>query len=467
MKKINHFRRKYIIIFRIWKLPRLLLLIVLVASCEDFVEVDLPINQLTSATVFEETATAEAALNNIYSKMRGGGSVAVLSSVMGLYADELDNIGNPNPFYEHTVSESNAIISTMWNSTYNLIYAANDIIEGIENSKAIELEDKNQLQGEALFIRAYLHTILVELFGPIPYISTTDYIINTTVLRMPVDEVYNHIINDLMDASGLLGEDISGERIRIYRGVVDALLARVYLYSQQWEFAEAFANNAINEYILELDLNKVFLKDASGTIWQIKPHIEGQNTRDAGNFILDGRPVSVAFSDSMKDAFEPNDQREVNWVGSFTNGVGTFRYAFKYKQNRNTFSSNGETLESKEYPIVFRLAEQYLIRAEARAQQENITGAQADLNIIRNRAGLPNTTANTANTLLDAILQERQVELFTEQGQRWFDLKRTGNAIDVLAPIKSNWRDTNILLPIPELEFLRNPNLLPQNDGYN
>ncbi|MDO5969574.1 RagB/SusD family nutrient uptake outer membrane protein, partial [Flavivirga aquimarina] len=121
---------------------------------------------------------------------------------------------------------------------------------------------------------------------------------------------------------------------------------------------------------------------------------------------------------------------------------------------------------SEEYPVVFRLAEQYLIRAEARAELGKISEAQSDLNVIRNRAGLGNTTASTKEALRDAILDERQVELFTERGHRWFDLKRRGEAADVLAPLKPSWQDTDVLFPIPESELLLNPNLLPQNDGY-
>src|SRR5690606_19066848 len=110
-------------------------------------------------------------------------------------------------------------------------------------------------------------------------------------------------------------------------------------------------------------------------------------------------------------------------------------------------------------------AEQYLIRAEARAQLSNIAGAQADLNKIRIRAGLGETLASSQNELLTAILQERRFELFTEHGHRFFDLKRTGNLDNVLGS-KPGWNTTDRLFPLPEKELLLNPNLLPQNPGY-
>lgn len=116
--------------------------------------------------------------------------------------------------------------------------------------------------------------------------------------------------------------------------------------------------------------------------------------------------------------------------------------------------------------MVLRLAEQYLIRAEARVRQNNISGGQSDLNAIRNRSGLPNTTANDQGSLLLAIEQERRVELFTEWGHRWFDLKRTERAEAVLSPFAlKDWQSTDVLFPIPQTEREINSRLT-QNEGY-
>ena len=116
--------------------------------------------------------------------------------------------------------------------------------------------------------------------------------------------------------------------------------------------------------------------------------------------------------------------------------------------------------------MVLRLAEQYLIRAEARAQQNNISGAQSDVNVIRNRAGLANTTATTQGTLLSAIEHERQIELFAEWGHRWMDLKRTNRADAILGPLKSsNWQSSDVLFPIPLTQIQNDPNFT-QNSGY-
>jgi hypothetical protein len=114
--------------------------------------------------------------------------------------------------------------------------------------------------------------------------------------------------------------------------------------------------------------------------------------------------------------------------------------------------------------MVFRLAEQYLIRAEARAKENNISGSQADLNIIRARAGLPNTTATDVNSLISAIIHERQTELFTEWGNRWFDLRRY-NLTDLLKTEKPGWIPADTLYPIP-LSQLKLNVYLRQNKGY-
>lgn len=117
--------------------------------------------------------------------------------------------------------------------------------------------------------------------------------------------------------------------------------------------------------------------------------------------------------------------------------------------------------------MVMRLAEQYLIRAEARIQQGKLDDGRNDLDAIRHRAGLPNlSTSLTQPALLLAVEQERKVELFAEWGHRWFDLKRTKRADAVLGPIKgANWQSTDTLYPIPSDAIRTNANLT-QNEGY-
>jgi hypothetical protein len=189
----------------------------------------------------------------------------------------------------------------------------------------------------------------------------------------------------------------------------------------------------------------------------------------------------VYLSKQILSSFESGDQRAVlgNWVNrTIYNKTSTIKdtvyYPFKYKLNTGdpTITSSSGTANMKEYFMVLRLGELYLIRAEARAHLGNIGGAQSDLNAIRNRAGLPNTTASDQPSLLMAILDERRHELFSEWGHRWFDLKRTGNidaVMSFITPQKSNgattWQSYKQLYPIP-IEALNSSPNLTQNAGY-
>ena len=450
---------------------RLILLIVLstsLFSCESFVEVDLPNTQISSPTVFENTGTATAALVYIYARLRDNvlfhGQTSSMSVALGHYSDEL-NSSTSSLYYNNTITPQDVTNLSIWTASYNLIYASNALIEGVNNSTNIPQNDKDQLIGEALFARSLIHFYLTNLFGDIPFIETTNFEENTQASKIQVSEIYEKIILDLLTAKGLLGDAyLTSERIRPNKGAVSALLSRVYLYAEEWANAEYESTELINNtslYNWESDIAKVFLIESPSTIWQFKPLADGNNTREANSFIfVSGPPSFTSITSALISAFEPGDDRLTNWVGSVTDGIDTWFHPFKYKENSDTGTS-------VEYSKQFRLAEQFLIRAEARAQLGNISGAQADINMIRTRAGLANTSAATTTALLDAILQERQVELFTEHGHRFFDLKRMGKADEVLSLVKPGWNATDILFPIPEEEILVNSNLLPQNPGYN
>jgi hypothetical protein len=176
--------------------------------------------------------------------------------------------------------------------------------------------------------------------------------------------------------------------------------------------------------------------------------------------------VFVSLSPLLVNSFEPGDLRLSNWTGSatitYSGSPVTYYYAYKYKTT--SASAYTETL------TLLRLAEQYLIRAEARARQNNLTGAAEDVNAVRARAGLPVTTAATQADLLAAIAMERYHELFTEQGHRFFDLKRTGAVDAVMATVApqkgATWSGFMQYWPIPVGETQTNLNLT-QTPGYS
>jgi len=441
------------------------------ASCDDFVDVDLPDSLLTGPQVFDDASTVEAAMSDIYSKLRDegmlNGSGSGGGASFGLYADELKGYyeaGNPlDNIFTNTLLPSNPAVQTFWSRSYHHIYCANAVIEGVAASASLSEAEKARFTSEALFVRAMVHFYLVNIFGDVPYISTTDFVQNSHAVRMGSAEVYGYIIEDLSLAIGLLPtEYVSTERARPNRAAAYAMLARAYLYSQQWAEAADAASAVLNapDYTIEEDLDAVFLKEARSTIWQFKPKITGDNADEGGAYIfVSTPPPSMSLREDFISAFEPGDLRREHWTKSLTSDASTWYHAYKYKQNTNT----GTSLE---YSVVLRIEEQFLIRAEARARQGDLLGAQEDLNIIRQRAGLPDVVAGSAAELIEAVMRERRFELFTEYGHRFFDLKRSQTVDAVLSAVKPGWNITDALWPLPDTELLANPGLAPQNPGY-
>lgn len=452
-------------------LALLLILPLGVLSCESFVEVETPDSQLSATVVFEDPATARAALAGIYSSLRDTGILTGgptgIATAMGTYADELDFYGDPSntllSFYNNTLLASNPGITSWWADAYAAIYAVNAFIEGVNASASLSAQEKSQLLGEAHFVRALQHFYLAALYGDVPYISTTDYRANQEVSRWPLQSVYQAAIDDLTTASLALGEQYaSAERTIPNRGAALALLARVYLYKGDWAEAADAASYIINNglYSLEQDPENVFLLQSDETIWQFMPKVQGQNTLEGETLILTAAPPSlVALTEATVQSFEAGDLRRASWFSSVSDGNSTWYYANKYKQQSNTAAS-------LEYSKVLRLSEQYLIRAEARALQGDLIGAKEDLDHVRSRAGLAGTPSANQDELLSAILAERRSELFTEFGHRFLDLRRFGVLDAALGPVKPGWNTADRLMPVPETELLLNPNLNPQNTGY-
>lgn len=442
------------------------------SGCDSFVEVDMPASQLTAEAVFQSTATGNAAMASIYASIRDtgplSGSPTGIACLMGGYADELDYYGLPGTssefFFTNSVLPSDVQVADYWTASYSQIYAANAVIEGTGGLSPIPQQDKDRLKGEALFLRAWLHCYLAGLYGDIPYITTTDYAVNSTVARLPVASVYARAIEDLEQASLLLPEtDLTYSRSKPNRWTAQAQLARTYLYAGNYAAAANAASAVLNNtalFSLNPDPALVFLNSSQETIWQLQPEAGNANTLEGQTFIfLTAPPPNIALTEELVASFEAGDARRATWVKAVSDGSQTWYHAFKYKQQ-------GPGTSSTESSILLRVGELYLIRAEARARQGELSGAKDDLDAIRQRAGLTGSTAASQEELLDAILQERRVELFTEAGHRFFDLKRFGEADAVLAAVKPNWLATHILLPIPENELIRNPNLGSQNPGY-
>lgn len=450
----------------------LLVLLFVFVSCRKSLQVSGPINQITSDNVFANDETATAAVTGLYSQMQptllffscGGTTVYT-----GLMADEFyktNTINNEEmEFEQNELKATNSIVfQNFWLRAYQHIYQVNVCIERLEAANGVSSTVNKQLLGEALFARAFLHFYLSAYFGDVPLLTKSSYEANAQEGRKPIAEVTAQIISDLQRAKDLLVADYpTNGRVRPNKWTACALLARVYLYEQKWSEAETEASLVIlsGSYSLLTNLSEVFLGNSNETIWQLMPVEPGFNVTEARYLIPTAATTSrpnFPLTSLLVNAFEANDLRKTNWVATKTVSGQLFNYPFKYKI-RNI------GLPVTEYYMVFRYAEQLLIRAEARAQQNKISEGLSDLNVIRTRAGLLSSSANDKTSLLNAIEQERRVELFAEWGHRWFDIKRTGKSTQVLSPLKPGWQPTDILFPIPQSELLKNPKLT-QNPGY-
>ncbi|MBE9600333.1 RagB/SusD family nutrient uptake outer membrane protein [Pedobacter sp. MC2016-24] len=466
-----------------------------IVSCKKYVNVGAPKDQLVNSVVFVNDASATAAITGIYSDMNGFNyqfANVVTTFMCAMAADEFTYASASAPFDEfknNAVTSGNQYVGTMWTQPYGFIYRANTVIAGVNASTTLSPAVKNQLLGEALFIRAFCYFYLVNFFGDVPLILDTDVLKNTSLPRTAKAEVYASVINDLTEAKKLLVLPYPGnaERIRPNKTAASLLLSRTYLYVGNNALAEQEATEVINTtgYALlknpdpnnAAHMTKVFLKNSSEAVWQLQSinTSTGRNTWEGNTLLSTGAPFYRLNkgAGSLVEAFGTNDLRKTNWVGEYiTTAVPPVTHYFPAKYKVRVGTINAPT----EYSMVLRFAEAYLIRAEARAQQNKFSLMKEDLDVIRDRAGLAALplVADQAAAMAQ-VEKERRLELFTEWGHRWFDLKRwksvTGDptktrADDVLAPIKTAWKSTAILFPIPSEPMLTNPNML-QNPGYN
>lgn len=446
-------------------------LVLTLPACDGFLDVGVPRTQLVSATAFDNEGTARSALLAIYSEMMSvqqgfasGGSFS-MSVLAGLSADELavraaqDRVD----FQENNLVAANDIVrASVWAPAYKYIYYANAFLEGLSASAKLTPEVKHKFEGEARFLRAFIYFYLTNLFGDIPLILGTDYETNNVAGKASSPEVYRQIIADLDEAQQLLPatfehDDLYG-RTRAGKYAAKALLARVYLYLGDWAKAETLATAVIGAGYYDLvDIDKVFLaRNNDEAIWQLMPVYDGLATFEPMVFFGE----EAVLTQDLLNQFGLEDPRLYLWILP----LDTASIPYKYK-------SFDPAEAAAEYSMVLRLAEQYLIRAEARAHQggDLLAMGADDLNAIRGRAGISGVDRNniTQAELLDAIALERRRELFSEWGHRWLDLKRTGRADAVLGNLKgSKWQPTDALYPIPASEIVQNPNLGPQNLGY-
>jgi hypothetical protein len=442
-----------------------IIFIIFAFSCKKFVDVPPPNNQITNSAVFSNDATAISAVAGIYSKMMGDSGPLFASGSLtiypGLSADEIIfRNSSVDEFSKNSLTTSNTIVRGLWNSAYQYIYYTNNIIEGLNSSSLVSESLKNELIAEVKFIRAFCYFYLINLFGDVPLVLSADFQINKSLPRTSVSEIYQLIIDDLIVAEEHLpAKYISNEKHRPNNLAAASLLARIYLFQKNFINAEKEASKVINSGLYSLtSVSNVFLKNSSEAIWQLIPVSNGYTWEAYFMIPSSGTVPNYQLTNNLLSDFETNDLRKTTWVNSSVIQGQTYYFPYKYK----SLQLQGFA----EYYTVLRLGEQYLIRAESRAEQGNLLASQSDLNIIRNRAGLRDTTATDKQSILTAIAHEKRIELFAEWGHRWLDLKRTNRAESILSSLKGSfWQITDQLYPIPQLEIQNNPSL-SQNPGY-
>lgn len=449
------------------------------SSCEKLIEIDDPINELPSEVIFKSETTAKSALAGAYSSMTSSSAFNQnITQFNGMSAGEIDFVGSTT-FQDFMQNTYDPVVTTrinnVWADTYNVIYRFNSIIDGLLNNNAISAPVAQQMIGEARVMRAFCYFHLVNMFGEVPLATITDVNKTSTLPRVAVPEIYNWLASELEEAKDLVSDTYPGtvgttSRAQVNRSAAKALLARVYLFQKNYQKAEQYATEVINKtdlYTLlpKSDLGKVFLKDSKEAILQLGPAVMNTNGYTVeGSTFLPTPTSTVAnyeLTQNLLAAFESNDARRAAWIKE-SNYLGkrTFQ-PFKYQNYNQTVAlSSGRT----EVPMLLRLSEQYLIRAEARSQLNNSTGAREDLNVIRHRAGLQDLSSNI--NLDEAILKERQTEYFCELGDRWYSIKRMGRVDVIMQELRpSFWKSYAQLYPIPQPARDTNP-FLTQNDGY-
>lgn len=441
-------------------------------SCKKLIEI--PANPPTAISregQFADSTTTMSAVASVYTYNQGQGfaySDANLTISTGLSADELSSTLNSDvqEFYNYNVTPVNYLAISLWSNPYKNIYSVNDILNGITNNTHLSASFIKQITGEMKMVRAFHYFTMVNLFGGVPLITSTDYTTTANIARATLPEVYAQISADLNDAVHKLPASYpSARRARPNLYTALALLAKVNLYQGKWQAAYNEADSVIKSgiYTLTDSLNSVYLDGSTEAIWQLPALQAFQATTEAAFFVpnSDAEIPKYVVTPFLLKQFEPGDQRRQNWVGTSVVNNQNVCYPFKYK-NKLASASPVEGY------MIFRLGEVLLIRAEAAANLNNLTQALTDVNVIRHRAGLlPSTVDQGSQTaVLGAVMKERQTEMCFEWGNRWFDLKRTGTADKILSAEKTGWQANAALYPLPQAQLHLN-NLLKQNPGYH
>lgn len=440
----------------------------LFCSCEKIIEQE-PQASLDATTAFNNRQSVEAGIIGVYDAFQSASYYGVSYTLLAeLGADITSHTGSFPSYLEiknRNITTNNTDVSSLWNQIYVAINRANTVLAAAENitdaafNKPVALAELRFLRGVAYFDLLRLWGGTVDGYNkatgkgvPLRLQPTLTGADAAATQRATEADLWAQIHADLDFA--VQNAPATAATGRLTKNAALGMSARAELYQNNFEQAEAWATQIIDQYAAQarggLAANYADIWATKNTkpesIWELQFTATDANSL---RFYYYGRN-EVASSAELGAAHEAGDTRKaVNYTPT---SVATTFKQLKY------FRADG----TDNIPLL-RLAEVYLIRAEARARKAapDILGAQTDLNVVRSRAGLLPTTAATPDALLEAVLQERRIEL-AHEAHRWFDLRRTGRAAATLG-IPETFR---VLWPIPQRERETSGFIIDQNDGY-
>lgn len=437
-------------------------------SCKKILDVVSP-NSVADEDVFKDAAGLRNARIGMYATLEDqnyyGANYPLLAEC---YTDNGTTGGydviDLNDIAARAVQPSNIYVENMYIAIYNTIYTANKIINNADKIED-DADEKSNITGEAYFVRALANFDLLRMFGQhwdktskygISIVTTSDNV-KTPVARSTVEQSYQQIITDLNTAISHLNAD--NGRQYVSAAAAKALLARVYLYYGDMTNAAKFATGVIDDANYALlgagDFSQVYTKKlTSESIFELVFDLQHPSFYNTETYLRDDAlrsDVIFLANSSLNDFFQgrPADARAA--LVDFDN------VDVSIQPDGRTQKYRGEaTKDNSAY--VIRLAEMYLIRAEAKGRTQGL----ADLNTLRDARGMqPLTTADVSTDakFINAVLDERRAELNFE-GHRLFDLARTGKVTDMLG------EGVQPVMPIPQREIAATNGVVAQNPGY-
>ena len=427
-----------------------------------------PYDQIPTNSEITDAPTAQAALNGAYDAMQSNGvyglDLAVLSELASdnaVWSGTFQFLGD---IYNNKIQADNSEVTNMWTGLYRQVDRDNVVIQSTTPLTNIPAATKNEILGEAYFLRALTFHNLVKYFGdvPTPLVPVTVAGDAAKYTRTPVAQVYTQILADL-DSAGKMITNASDTR-HANVNAVKAIRARVLFYR-----ASIAGVGTTADYQAALDLDNAVLSGrdtltvaypdlftAAGTNTAediLRISFTSSETNRLGYYYLFAGRYEASASPNIVAAYEPGDLRKAYSIALRPNTTNQYQ-AMKFPTTTGT-----------EHPHVIRVAELVLMKAEILARQGDLAGAVAEYNKVRVRAGLPKhvlgTNVTTQSDVLTAIDKERRLELAFE-GDRWPDLNRTGRAVAVKGFTD---RAYQALFPIPIRDINTSPSL-KQNPGY-